>query len=301
MDDFTKEIRRLARRVAAVYRRHTEPRAILLVGTGATGGADRFSDLEMLLYYDDVPREDTLAAARRELQGKNLKGTLSDEGYSERYDVGGIHCQLGHAIIGPWEREIARVVDDLELDAALVKELSGLFEGLPLHGDELVGQWRERAAYTERLQRAMIEKHWNFFPWWYYQEKLGLRDATIWRHDVLVQSAYNIAGVLAALNRVYFSTLSSSAFTGSYSSFRSRHRTSTSDWKRCFRRTPRNPRRSWSGSSPTPRRSLPSISETSTSRSRGGTSPGLPAVANRLGHRQTVSVGPPAWCTTDVR
>jgi hypothetical protein len=206
MDDFTKEIRRLARRVAAVYRRHTEPRAILLVGTGATGGADRFSDLEMLLYYDDVPREDTLAAARRELQGKNLKGTLSDEGYSERYDVGGIHCQLGHAIIGPWEREIARVVDDLELDAALVKELSGLFEGLPLHGDELVGQWRERAAYTERLQRAMIEKHWNFFPWWYYQEKLGLRDATIWRHDVLVQSAYNIAGVLAALNRVYFST-----------------------------------------------------------------------------------------------
>ena len=51
----------------------------------------------------------------------------------------------------------------------------------------------------------MIEKHWEFFPWWYYQERLRARDATVWRYDVLVQSAYNIVGVLAALNRRYFS------------------------------------------------------------------------------------------------
>ena len=53
----------------------------------------------------------------------------------------------------------------------------------------------------------MIERHWRFFPWWYFQEKLRARDATVWRHDVLVQSAYSIVGVLAALNRVYFSTV----------------------------------------------------------------------------------------------
>jgi hypothetical protein len=41
--------------------------------------------------------------------------------------------------------------------------------------------------------------------WWYYAERLGARDATIWRYDVLVQSAYNIVGVVAALNRQYFS------------------------------------------------------------------------------------------------
>jgi hypothetical protein len=84
--------------------------------------------------------------------------------------------------------------------------MSGLFEGRPLHGGELVEDWRRKAAYTEPLQRAMIEKHWKFFPWWYFQERLGARDATVWRYDVLVRSVYNIVGVLAALNGLYFST-----------------------------------------------------------------------------------------------
>jgi len=51
----------------------------------------------------------------------------------------------------------------------------------------------------------MIEHHWRFFPWWHYEEKLSRRDTTVWRHEVLVQSAYNLVGVLAALNRTYFS------------------------------------------------------------------------------------------------
>ena len=109
--------------------------------------------------------------------------------------------------VGSFEREITRVVVDLELNEELLKIMSGLFEGTPLHGEQLVRQWRRRAAYTEDLQRATIAKRWRFFPWWYFQERLASRDATVWRYDVLVQSVYSIVGVLAALNRVYFSTL----------------------------------------------------------------------------------------------
>lgn len=209
LTDLTAEIRGLAQRAADAYRRHTQPRAILLVGSGATGGCDRFSDLDLLLYYDDLPASEGLATARNELGAENVRDSTvwpEELGVSERYDVGGIHCQLGHAVISGWEREIARVVDDLELDWALLKELSGLFEGLPLAGADLIEHWRERAAHTERLQRALIEKQWKFFPWWFYEEKLAARDAFVWRYDVLVQSAYSIAGVLAALNGIYFST-----------------------------------------------------------------------------------------------
>lgn len=208
MSDSTARIRELAASLVSAYLQHTQPRAVLLVGSGATGGADGYSDLDMLLYYDETPAEADLAGARKQVGAERFKGTEwpDEEGYSERYDVGGIQCQLGHAVIAPWEREITRVVDDLDLDRRLVKELMGLFEGRPLHGQALIAEWRERAAYTERLQRAMIEKHWQFFPWWHYQDKLTLRDTTVWRYDVLVQSAYNLVGVVAALNRVYFST-----------------------------------------------------------------------------------------------
>jgi hypothetical protein len=199
-------LRTLARRLSDAYVAHTRPRAILLLGSAATGDADAYSDLDLLLYYDEPPPEDAVADARHEIGAERFRGKRDETGYGERYFLGGLECQVGHASIPVWEQEIARVVVDLELDQVLLKQMSGLFEGLPLYGEDLIERWRRGATYTERLQRAMIEKHWGFFPWWYFEERLGARDATIWRYDVLVQSAYNIVGVVAALNGLYFST-----------------------------------------------------------------------------------------------
>jgi len=184
------------------------------VGSAATGDADQYSDLDMLVYHERVPADETVAEASRELMAEHYRGTpWSDEsgeadagGYSERYSLDGIECQVGHTSVGAFEREITRLVVDHEFNEELLKIMSGLFEGLPLFGDELIERWREKAAYTQELQRTTIEKRWKFFPWWYFEERLRARDATAWRYDVLVQSAYGIVGVLAALNRLYFST-----------------------------------------------------------------------------------------------
>jgi hypothetical protein len=188
---------------------------VLLAGSAATGDADRYSDLDLLVYYDRVPAEESVAAAPRELGAERYRGTpWSDEsgeqdaeGLGERYQLGGIECQVGHMSIGAFEREIERLVVDLELNEELFKIMSGLFEGLPLHGEALIEGWRTSAAYTEELQRATIEKRWRFFPWWYFQERLRSRDANVWRYEMLAQSVYSLVGALAALNRIYFSTM----------------------------------------------------------------------------------------------
>jgi hypothetical protein len=214
MTDPTGQLRTLARCIADSYVADAQPRAILLVGSAATATADLYSDLDMLVYFDQVPAEEVLAETSRQLGAERHRITAwSDEsgppderGYSERYALDGIECQVGHVSVGAFEREIGRLLVRLELDEGLLKIMSGLFEGLPLYGKELIDGWRHQAAYTEELQRAMIEKGWTFFPWWYFQERLRARDATVWRHDVLVQSAYSIVRVLAALNRLYFSS-----------------------------------------------------------------------------------------------
>jgi predicted nucleotidyltransferase len=212
--DTTPFLRALAEQLAESYRAHAHPSAILLVGSAATGGADAYSDLDMLLYYAQVPPEAEIAKTPREVGAERYHGTpWSDEsgesderGYSERYSLDDIECQVGHMSVGSFDREIRRVVVDLEVTEEPLKIMSGLFEGVPLFGNDLIERWRRDAAYTSALQRATIEKRWKFFPWWYFEEKLRGRDATVWRYDVLVQSAYNIVGVLAALNRLYFST-----------------------------------------------------------------------------------------------
>ena len=212
--DATRYLRALAQRLADSYKAYARADAILLVGSAATGGADRYSDLDMLLYYTRVPSEEDVAKTPREFGAERYRGTHwadesgdSDErGYSERYLLDDIECQVGHVSVGSFEREIRKLVVDLEVNEELLKIMSGLFEGLPLYGNELIERWRREAAYTEPLQRATIEKRWRFFPWWYFEERLRARDTTVWRYDVLVQSAYSIVGALAALNRLYFST-----------------------------------------------------------------------------------------------
>jgi hypothetical protein len=210
----TPYLRGLAHELLTVYATEAQPRAALLVGSAATGDADHYSDLDMLVYYDQVPTAETLQKAKGELDAEGYRctefsdgsGAPDEQGYSERYFLNGIECQVAHESVGAFEREIRRLVVDLELSEELLKIISGLFDGLPLIGEELIEQWREQAAMTDELQRALIEKRWAFFPWWYFQDRLRARDTTVWRYDVLVQSAYNIVGLLAALNRLYFST-----------------------------------------------------------------------------------------------
>ena len=85
------------------------------------------------------------------------------------------------------------------------KMLSGLLEGLPLHGEELLARWRERvAAYPDGLRQSSIEHHWRFFPLWFFDEPMASRDAELWRLDMLLEGVFNLLAVLAALNREYF-------------------------------------------------------------------------------------------------
>jgi len=208
MIDPSEQLRGLARRVADAYIAQTDARAILLVGSAASGEADYYSDLDLVLYHEHLPSEQALAEARRNIDAERFRLSFQSEyGYGERYYLGAVECQLGHATIRHAEHTFARVVRELELEAELLKIISGLFDGIPLHGADLIERFRRDCTYTDRLRRAMIEKHWKFFPWWYFQERLRTRDANVWRYEVLVRSVYGLLGVLAAINGVYFSTL----------------------------------------------------------------------------------------------
>jgi hypothetical protein len=189
------------------YVAETAPRAALLLGSAATGGADFYSDLDLILYCDAVPAADALGRARDAVGAERFteRGERTADGCVENFYVAGVECQVAHVTIALAEREIERLVDELELDDELLKIASGLLEGLPLYGEDVIATLRARARYPDALQIAVIQQNWAFFPLWHFQERLGARDALLWRYDVLVDSAYRIVAVLAALNRVYFS------------------------------------------------------------------------------------------------
>jgi hypothetical protein len=52
----------------------------------------------------------------------------------------------------------------------------------------------------------MVRHYLSFFPLWSLQERLGTRDAALWVVQELTTTAYHLLGVLAGLNRRYFTT-----------------------------------------------------------------------------------------------
>jgi predicted nucleotidyltransferase len=198
----------LARRIAQVYAAQPHARAIILTGSAAEGESDYYSDLDIILYYDKLPADEELLAAfqRNEGQDYRLLGQ-ADEEKIESYLVDGVECQCAHTTFAAWERDMAVVLEQLDVTTPLQKALSGMLEALPLYGESLVRQWQAKlVAYPETLVRAMIEHYLPVYPLWGLQERLAGRDATIWVYEMLVEIAQHLLGVLAGLNRRYYST-----------------------------------------------------------------------------------------------
>jgi hypothetical protein len=206
MTEAAEQLRALADRILAVYAERTRPRAALLAGSAGRGDADFYSDLDLLLYYHELPARSDVEAARSALGGELVRVMFDEEegGFGETFELDGVQCQLGHLTIAASEEELDLIAAGKKLDTPLAKVVMGLIEGLPLCGEELIEAWRERVRYGDELQRAVIEKHWQFFPLWYFDQVLERRDALLWRQQVLVEAAFNLLSVLAALNRFYF-------------------------------------------------------------------------------------------------
>jgi len=203
----TARLRALAGRIAEVLVEEIAPRSVLLTGSTATGEADFYSDLDLIVYCDELPTEERIDAVIERLGGEHRKLIYprTEDEHGEAFELGRLQCQLAFVTVCCADAEVERVLGGEELESPLQKAVDGILDGIPLHGPELIERWRERAAdYPDSLRRAMIERHWRFFPLWYVDRQVAERDALLWRQEILVNAAFDLLAVLAALNRLYF-------------------------------------------------------------------------------------------------
>jgi hypothetical protein len=209
MNEASRYLQTLARRVAAAYVAHTQPRAMLLTGSAAAGASDSYSDLDLVAYYDERPTEAQRAAARKQVE-RQLRGAQLARRHAfggDWYAINGVHCEIGYLDVRSVERDLTKVLEEHDPDPLLQKALCGLLQGVPLHGEDLIRGWQARAAtYPEGLARAMVERHLRFLPIWWAPGYFAARDATVFFHQSAVDACLNVLGVLAGLNRQYYST-----------------------------------------------------------------------------------------------
>ena len=210
MNDRSQYLLELAKHNVRAYIANPKSRAAMVGGSVARGICDEYSDLDMSIYWDELPSEDELQLARQQNQGSErlwVIGERSDGGFAEAYVVNGVECQFGHVTVEQWETDIAIVLEQHDVKYPLVKAMAGTLTCIPVYGEPLIQKWKARVAdYPDALAQAMVEEYLKFFPLWGYQKQLAKRDATLFYYETLLESAQNLLGVLSGLNRLYYST-----------------------------------------------------------------------------------------------
>jgi hypothetical protein len=182
-------------------------RAIQVAGSVGRGTADRYSDLEIDVYYSEPPTVDERIAAVRGC-GATLESLDEDEDeWEEQMLLDGVHAATSTFLISTLERYLHEVVDKAQIAPAAQTRLYSLQHAVPLLGHDLVAEWQARASrYPAELAHAMLAANLPFRGFWYAEEMLAARQDVLLLYRSFVEIGQQLLGALCGLNRRYLAT-----------------------------------------------------------------------------------------------
>jgi hypothetical protein len=207
MTEATKWRFRLAEKIAASYARNPKAEVVMIAGSVARGSADRFSDIEVDVYYSEPPTEEERIAAVEGCGGTLKMLDQDDDEWEEQMLFNGFHAASSTFLVETMERYLTQVVDKCQIAPSAQVRLYSLQHSVPIKGGGKVEKWRARAAaYPKGLVFAMLRENLPFHGFWYAEEMLAARGDLLLLYDIFVRVERQIIGALLGLNRIYMPT-----------------------------------------------------------------------------------------------
>jgi hypothetical protein len=197
----------LAQQLAPYYRANPKVAAVVVEGSVAQGFADRFSDIDLAVFWTKPPTRKERREVSEQAGGSHWHPLPSNHirnSWLEHFDVGGVSVDVRHLIAGMIEGTLADVLE--RADPSLPKQqlIAALFSALTLANPALVTRWQQRAAvYPHELAMAMVQKHLFFRPS-IELEMLAERNDVLVIYDSFCTIEKCILLVLMGLNHIYY-------------------------------------------------------------------------------------------------
>ena len=197
----------MARQIAPMYAGNPKVAVVAVSGSVGRGWADRYSDIELDVYWHAPPTDEDRQQIIRRVDGDIIDyWPLDDEEWSEDYHVRGVQLDLSHFLVATIEQYLVDVIEGA--DTAVLKHLrlAGIHHAVPLHGEELFQQWRARADhYPDALVRKVVAEALNpdVIGVWYLKDVLLARQDWLMLYDILGRMQRYVLSALLGLNRMY--------------------------------------------------------------------------------------------------
>ena len=207
----------LVQPLASVYAVHPQVAAVVLGGSTARGHADRYSDIEVGVFWQQPPTDADRQAAATAISGDLVRlypYDPAEEVWCDDYMLGrahpdhpksGVLVEVVHYTTDFLTRTFAAVLHDYNPDPLKHLLIAGVVDGVPLHNAALVQHWKDRAAaYPEGLALAVVNRHAIIDHFWRWEMWLARSENLMMLYQAFTQIQQQLLHMLLGLNRIYY-------------------------------------------------------------------------------------------------
>ena len=193
-----------ARRYIGPYREHAGARMGVLGGSVAQGVADRWSDCDTIVYWDEIDSDWLETPRAQDAERFTWLESFPGNAWIEQYRFGRLKADIAHVRLGWLDELIDGVLGGTDTDTTSLDVLRGVQESIVLFGEEQYEPIRARVQdYPHELRLAMVRNHLKLTPSWIYDGMGRDRGDLVVFYEYVLATMRSLVGVLAGLNRVY--------------------------------------------------------------------------------------------------
>ena len=180
-------------------------KAVVIGGSVARGFADEYSDLEIILFWDNLPNEKIRKLIVKELNAEYFY-PYNYEANEDNVIVNGFRIDIWYLTIKDEEDAIKGVIIDLKTDFSISNAMDTIRTCIPLYGEEIVSYWKLRAKeYPTELAIKNIKESLQSIDITQAEIYIQRQNSTL-LYELIVNLHKNLFLILLALNKQYFPT-----------------------------------------------------------------------------------------------
>ncbi|MEQ2526351.1 DUF4037 domain-containing protein [Bacillaceae bacterium CLA-AA-H227] len=198
-------LNKLALNIAKIYELNTKVEAVLLGGSVSRNWNDRFSDIELFIFWKEPPTDEDRKNPILNLEGDIIDfHPFEDEEWSETYITEGVKLEISNFLTDTINKVINDVVLTFDTDLDKQSIVATVNNGIPLCGEMIIKRMKEIVnKYPNELSVAMITENVHLGNRWNNREALLKRKDWLMLYKVMVDVQIKIMGILFGLNRQY--------------------------------------------------------------------------------------------------
>lgn len=199
------DLQEMADQLARLYAENPKVEGVLLGGSVSRGWQDKYSDIELLVFWKEPPTDTDRKTPIMKSNGTVLDfHPYEDEEWSETYLTNGVKLEISNFLTAAIQRFITKTVDFFDTDPEIQCIAAAVNYGKALEGHELITEMKGRVQnYPDGLRKTMIEENIIFGSRWSNREALLYRKDWLMLYKVMADAETKIMSILFALNRQY--------------------------------------------------------------------------------------------------